>query len=510
MKEKSRTANTIRNFTFSLASYILNMLLSFVTRTIFIRFLATEYLGVNGLFSNILSLLSLAELGAGGAFVSLLYKPIARDNKDDICLVMASFRKAYRTIAVFIGVIGFSLTPFLNVIVGDNNIKELPLIYVLYICNSVIGYLCASEKALIKADQKAYIVTKCSQIAVIVQYALQALFLVLTHNYILYLLIQMACAAGGNLYIAYRARKMYPYLIHKPGKLPEAMKTDIIKKIKGGFCTHFGYVIASGTDSIVISHYLGLAVLGIYSNYLMILGIIEKFVLMIFEAVRASASNFVVSKKQEENYGFFRRMNFFIIILLGFICTNLSILFNPFITVWIGEKYVMKTSLVFLAVSVFFIGWHGIKLPMSLFREATGLYYRDRYFALFEGIANVCISIALVKKMGLYGVLLGTVFSSFITTFSGLYLIYKYIFEKPIYLYFVDMAKYLLAESLIGAVCVKVCSMFPVGSWMQFIVCTVVCVLISGGLYLVIFSRTEEFRYFIDMLKNLLPRKKNK
>lgn len=509
MQEKSRTVNTIRNFSFSMASYILNMLLSFVTRTIFIHYLAKEYLGVNGLFSNILSLLSLAELGAGGAFVSLLYKPIAQKKTDDICLVMASFRKAYRIIAVTIGVIGFSLTPFLDSIVGENNIEELPLIYVLYICNSIVGYLCASEKALIKADQKAYIVTKCSQVAVIIQYTLQALFLVLTHNYVIYLLIQIACAIGGNLYIAYRARRMYPYLREKPGKLPAEMKEDIIKKIKGGFCTHFGYIIASGTDSIVISHYLGLTVLGIYSNYLMVLGIIEKFVLMVFEAARASASNFVVSKDQDENYQFFKKMNFFIMVLLGFICTNLTVLFNPFIKFWIGDEFVMEFSLVFLAVTVFFIGWHGIKLPISLFREATGLYYRDRYFALMEGIANVCISIALVRKWGLYGVLLGTVISSFITTFSGVYLIFRYIFQKPIHLYFADMAKYILIEVVIGAVCMAVCRLFHVANLIQFIFCTVVCVAVSGGLYFIAFARTKEFKYFLVVIKNVLPHRKS-
>lgn len=493
-----------------MVSYIVNVLLSFATRTVFIQYLAAEYLGVNGLFSNILSLLSLAELGAGGAFVSLLYKPLAEKKTNDICMVMASFRKAYRAIAVAIGVIGFSLTPFLDTIVGENSIKELDLIYVLYICNSVVGYLCASEKALIQADQKSYIVTKFSQIAAIVQYALQILFLVLTRNFIVFLLIQILCAAGGNLYIAYQAKRLYPDLNDKPGKLPAEMKKDIIEKIKGGFCTHFGYVIASGTDSIVISHYLGLTILGIYSNYLMVIGIIQKFVLMIFDAARASASNFVVSMNENDNYQFFKRMNFFIMILMGFICTNLTVLFNPFIRIWIGEEYVMEFPQVFLAVVVYFVGWHGMKLPMTLFREATGLYYRDRYFALLEGVSNVCISIVLVGKMGLYGVFWGTIISSFITTFSGIYLIFKHIFRKPIYLYYVDTAKYVLIDLAIGLVCAVICRMLSVTNLMQFLINAVICVVVSAALYLLIFFRTEEFRYFYSLLKDLLLRGKGK
>jgi len=509
MQEKSRTVNTIRNFLFSFSSYFLNILLSFVTRTVFIHCLASEYLGVNGLFSNILSLLSIAELGAGGAFVSLLYKPLAQKKEKDINLIMGTFRKTYRLIAAFIGVIGFSLTPYLDRIVGQNDIKELPLIYVLYICNSIVNYLCASERALIQADQKAYIVTKFKQITVIIQYALQAIFLVLTHDFIVYILIQILCAIGGNLYIAYAAKRIYPYLKEKPGKLSAGMKEEVIRKIRGGFCTHFGYVIASGTDSIVISHYLGFATLGIYSNYLMILGIVEKFVLMIFGAVRASASNYVVLKNPEENYQFFKKINFFITLLLGFICTNLAVLFNLFILVWIGNDYVMKFSLVFLTVAVFFFGWHGIKLPVSIFREATGLYYRDRYFALLEGIANICISVFLVKRMGLYGVLLGTILSSFITTLSGIYLIFRYIFNKPLYFYFADMAKYLLIECLIGAVCMTACKLFTVSDWIQFVLCAIGCVTVSGGLYLLFFFRTEEFQYFMAVIKKLsLPNEK--
>jgi len=478
-------------------------LLSFITRTVFIHCLAAEYLGVNGLFSNILSLLSIAELGAGGAFVSLLYKPLAQREENNISLIMGAFRKTYRLIAVFIGVVSFSLTPFLERIVGQSDIEELPLIYMLYICNSLVGYLCASERALIQADQKAYIVTTFRQIAAIVQYALQVIFLLLTHNYIVYIIIQILCAVGGNVYIAHRAKRIYPYLTEKPGKLPVEMKEDVIKKIKGGFCTHFGYVIASGTDSIVISHYLGLAVLGIYSNYLMILGIVEKFVLMIFDAVRASASNYVVSKGPEENYDFFKKMNFFTTLLLGFICTNLAVLFNPFIKVWIGEGYMMDFSLALLAVAVFFVGSHGIKLSVNIFREATGLYYKDRYFSLLEGIANVCISIILVKKMGLYGVLLGTIISSFITTFSRTYLIFKYIFHKPLYFYYADMAKYLLIECLIGSVCMTVKKLFTVSNWIQFVLCAIGCVTVSSGLYLLFFARTKEFQYFMAVIRKL-------
>ena len=505
---ESRKKNTIKNFIFSLSSYVLNMGLSFATRTVFIYCLTTEYLGVSGLFSNILSLLSLAELGAGGAFVSLLYKPIAENDEKKLAVIMKTFKKVYFFMALFVGVVGLSLTPFLKYIVAKNSIENLPLIYVLFILNSVVAYVCAAEKALIKANQKMYVVTTINQIAAIIQYSGQIVVLLLTHNYIFYLIIQIMCAMAGNLYVSFFAKKKYPYLKQKTEKMDKETKRDVIQKIRGGFCVHAGYVIASGTDSIVISHFLGLAVLGIYSNYLLIIGIFQKLVMMIFDSVRASASNFAVSSNPEENYSFFKKMTFLIMVMMGFISTSLIVLFNSFIRLWAGPDYLLDFPLVILASLINFVGWHGIKLPMTIYRDALGLYYKDRYIALLEGILNIVISVALVNVIGLAGVFLGTIISSLCTTISGSYLVFKYCFKKSSWYYWRSLLTYMVAIVSVAFLAYFLVNLVTITGWISFILKTAICVVTIIAAYLLIFFRREEFRYYLGLIKGIVRRKK--
>ncbi|MBQ6263396.1 MAG: oligosaccharide flippase family protein [Clostridia bacterium] len=505
---ESRKRNTIKNFVFSLSSYILNMGLSFATRTVFIYCLTTEYLGVSGLFTNILSLLSLAELGAGGAFVSLLYKPIAEGDEQKLAVIMKTFKKVYFFMALFVGAVGLSLTPFLKYIIAENSIEKLPLIYILFILNSVVAYVCAAEKALVKANQKMYVITTITQVASIVQYAGQIVVLLLTHNYILFLLVQIICTMAGNIYVSFYSKKKYPYLSRKAEKMDKETKRDVIQKIRGGFCVHAGYVIASGTDSIVISHFLSLTVLGIYSNYLLIIGILQKLVMMIFDSVRASASNFAVSSDPEENYAFFKKMNFLIMMLMGFITTCLIVLFNPFIRLWAGSDYLLDFPLVILASLINFVGWHGIKLPMAIYRDALGLYYKDRYIALLEGILNIVISVVLVRIIGLAGVFLGTIISSVCTTVSGSYLIFKYCFKKSSWYYWRSLLTYLVVISGVAVGAYFLVGLVTSTGWLSFILKTAICVVAVAAAYVLIFHRREEFRYYLDLIKGIGRRKK--
>lgn len=504
---ESRKKNTIKNFIISITSYFLNIILSFVVRTVFIKCLSTEYLGVNGLFINILSILSLVELGAGGAFVSLLYKPLYENDEKKLATIMKTFKKVYFIMALFIGIIGVFLTPFLDYIIAENTIENLSVIYIMYIINSVVGYICASEKALVKADQKSYIVTTIIQIAAIAQYVGQIVVLLLTKNYVLFLAIQIVCTILGNIYVSFWARKKYIFLSQKAEKMDRDTKNEVMKKIRGGFCLHLGYVIASGTDSIVISYFLGLTILGIYSNYLLVIGILEKFVLMIFESVRASASNFAVSNNYEENYNLFKKMEFLIIILMGFITTCLIVLFNPFIRVWLSNEYLLEMPLVILATIINFIGWHGIKLPMSIFRDALGLYYNDRYMYLLESVLNVVISLVLVKFIGLAGIFLGTILSSLCTLISGSCIVFKHAFNKSPWYYWRSLITYLFILIPVGAITYYLISLLKINSWISLILAAFTCAAIVILLYVIVFHKKDEFKYYLNFVKLIMQRK---
>jgi O-antigen/teichoic acid export membrane protein len=507
MNFTSRKLNTVRNFIFISGSFLLNTLLSFATRTVFISLLSSEYLGVNGLFSNILSILSLAELGAGGAFVSLLYRPLANHDTEQLSSIMAAFQKVYFVISCTVGVVGVCLIPFLDLFTSGSTIPNLTLIFLLFLCNSMVTYFCAAKKALINADQKGYLITAYSQLAVIVQYVLQILVLFLTHNFMLYLCIQISCAIALNLYVSKKAKKIYPYLRKKAKSLTSSLQQEVRQKIAGGFCVHAGYIVASGTDSLVISHFLGLRVLGVYSNYLLIIGVVMKLSDMVINAVRASASNLVVSSSEEVNYVFFRRLNFLIIIMLGFFGTCLITLLNPFITVWVGIGYIMEMRLVVMAVIIYLSGWHGIKLSLAIYRNAMGLYYRDRYISLLEGCLNLVLSLLLVKPFGLAGVFLGTILSSVCTAISSAYLVYRYVFRRSAWEYWKTLIGYGLILTIVGCLVYLICGLIPHGTWLLFFMRASVCACLTLFCYLLIFNRTEEFKYFLMQTKCLLHHK---
>jgi len=504
MDKYSRTKNTIRNLIYSLGSFTLTYGLSFVSRTIFIKTLNAEYLGINGLFSNILSVLSLAELGIGGAFVSMLYKPIYENDIKTIKILMNAFKKAYTFIGIFVGVSGVLLVPFLDKLIMGNKIENITLIYLLFVFGSVVSYFCAHRIAYITANQRNYIVITYRQIFTITQYFLQITLLVLTQNFILYLIAQIICTGTANLLLSRKAIHMYPFLCEDSERISGDLLIEVKRKIKAGFCLHTGHVIASGTDSLVIAKYIGIIFLGVYSNYILIIGIITNLIRLIFRAVSASVGNLIVSNSNEKSYIVFLRMQFLSFILIGFTCSCLISLINPFISLWIGKAYTLTIPITVLIVIIFYVGWDGIRNPVGIYKNASGLFYNDRWFALAEGIINVYLSVVLVQKIGIAGVFIGTIVSTQLTFWSGAVIVYKHLFCMPIWEY---VKKYMLFGSMTAGTSATVyftVQFIPHDSWPGFFLMSAMCVIMTGGIFVLLLHRTDEFKYFWNLVKKII------
>jgi len=499
----SRTKNTMRNFGVGIGGYIFGYLLSFINRTVFIFLLGSEYLGINGLFTNILALLSLSELGIGGAFITLLYKPLHDGDEKKVNSIMAAFKKAYMIVASFVAVVGLSLIPFLDFFVAKNDVEDLTLIYCLFLSGSILSYLYAPRVSFIIANQQNYIVTIYRQASAAIQYILQMLILVLTHNYILYLILQILCPFIANALLSRRAKKMYPALGRKAEPLAGELLDDAKQKIKGAFFLHAGYVVVTGTDSIVITKFLGLALTGIYSNYLLIIQVITHATNIVFQSVSASIGDLVAEGDREKIYAYFNRMMFLAFVIQGFSCICLVTLFNPFIQLWIGETYLLPVPVVILAVAVYFINWNGYRRPMIVFKNASGLYYNDRYCVLVEAIANVVISVILVQKIGIGGVLLGTIISANITLWSSAYVLYKHLFCRPVWEFAKRFFFHVSVILLIGVPVFHIVNMVPHGTWIGFFLMLFACAGLAGGSFTLLFYRTEEFMFFRNLGKSL-------
>ena len=268
---KTRTQNVIKNMWVGTMFQIISLILGFVSRTIFIKILGKEYLGLNSLFTNILTILSFAELGIGNAIVFSMYKPLTNNDQDKLMRLTNFYKSIYKKIALTIITVGLLITPFLPYIIKEiPDIKEsIYLIYIIFLFDTSVSYFFSYRTSIISADQKNYIIITYTHIFKIVQIILQLSLLYYTHNYLLYLFLQVLNTVLTQWFLANKSKKMYPSLakLDKDKTLANDERKSIFTNVKALFVYKFSSVILNGTDSIIISKYLGLATLGLYSNY---------------------------------------------------------------------------------------------------------------------------------------------------------------------------------------------------------------------------------------------------
>lgn len=491
-----RSTNSIRNVAASLIGQVLGTLSSFISRTIFIMILGTEYLGLNGLFTNILSILSLAELGVGSAIIYSLYKPLAINDTNKIEELMNFYKDTYRIIALIIFILGISIIPFLpNIIVDMPPIDNISFIYFLFLINTVLSYLFSYKKSLITADQKGYIITIYSYAFYIAMNIIQVIILIITKNYILFLLVQVAKTILENLTIANKANKMYPMLKNRnKAKLDKASKKEIGKNVKAMLCHKIGGIVVSGTDNIIISSALGVVLVGLYSNYCLIINAISLIVTQIFNAITASIGNLNAQESKEKSYQVFKNILFINFWISNFSSVTLFILLNIFIELWIGKEYLFSNSVTLLIVINFYMATS--RLTAKVYKDSIGLFWNDRYKPIIEAIINIIASVLLVRIIGIAGVFLGTFISTITTTFwVEPYVLYKNGFNKNPKIYFIKWIKYTMTTILSGVITYKICLIFSDITWFSLFIKLLVCLMIPNILYAIIFRKSDEIKY---------------
>lgn len=427
----SRTSQSIKNIISGIGSQLVLAFLSLFTTRIIKTHLGFEYLGLNGVFTNIISFLSLTELGIGSAIVFALYKPLAEKDEELITGLMQFYKKAYSVIAVVVLFIGLLLIPFLPKIVKS----ELPfnyilIVYFLFLINSVLSYLLAYKQSLISADQKNYIITTYSLCFSIVSKILQLVVVILTNNYLLFLLISIVSTFLLNFLLAKKTDKIYPFIKNKKKiALSNEEKVLIINKTKAMFLHSIGTFVISGTDNIIISTFLGLTIVGKYGVYISIILLVQSFINQFFNGIYSSIGNYIVEKNSEEQYYLYKKIEIITSFVQIFVTICLAVLFNPFINWWLGEDALLSKEIVYLLSFNCFITI--MRKPIHTFKTTSGLFEKDRYAPIIESIINIILSIVLVKTIGLSGVIIGTIVSSlFVPVWVTPHIVYKYLFKQ--------------------------------------------------------------------------------
>lgn len=508
-----RTKNSFLNFMANTGSHLSNVILSFICRTVFIYVLSEEYLGVNGLFGNVLTVLSLAELGIGGAMTFHLYKPIAEEDERAIRQMMNLYRVLYTCVGAFVGIAGLALVPFLDIFIKDRpDIPGLTFIYLLYLLNTVCSYLWGYKRAIIDGHQKSYIGTIYNTIFTTIQFLIQIVILLVSRNFIAYLLVQIVCSIATNIAVARKADRMYPYLKENRKELPPKETRRSIAKNVGAMSLHkLGDVVVNNTDNLIMSAFVGIVAVGAYSNYQMIQATINTALNGVFGAFTASIGNLGVDEENRDKvYHVYQVLLFLGFWLYGFSTIAFLILFNPFILAWTGKSnLVFSMPIVLVYVINFYVA--GMRKVTITFRDAMGLYWYDRYKPILEVIVDMAVTIVLVLKLGTIGILLGTLISAMTTCFWIEPLVtYKYGFYKPVRKYFFMFAKYTATVAVVGGFTYWVCSFFSIGGFAEVFLKLLICIVIYNFLIFLLYFRTKEFKALWVQATILLANYKNR
>lgn len=509
MNESSRTKNVARNVTISLVCQALNMLIQFVGRTIFIMMLGKVYLGISGLFTNILTMLSFAELGIGNAMIFSMYKPLANQDTEKLKSIMLLYRKAYTIIGSVVLGAGLCVIPFLGQMIGD--VPDIPeniyLIYILYLVNSASSYFFVYKKSIIIADQRQYVVNIYQELTTLIQVIAQSVILLLTKNFILFLVIQICCTLLNNIWTAHKANKMYPFLKEKSTELPKEEKKTIFSNVKSLALYKFGSAILNGTDNIIISYMFSVIFVGMVSNYVMITNMFTTVLSKVTNSFTASIGNLNTEDNPGKQYFVFKKLFFLTVWIFGFVSFGMLLFFNDVIELWLGDEYVLSFLTVISLVISFYVS--SVQFATYTFRTTLGLFRQGRFAPLIAAVLNIGASILLADLIGLSGIFFATAISRFfVITLVDVVLIYRFCFKRnPLEYYgfyfgyiFLIAALYFITKPILGLV--------PLEGVFGLIIRVVIATVLFNGTFLMIFGRTRMFREIWDSFVGLFRKKK--
>ena len=507
MAKIERTKNATRNIIFGVILRAYQIIVPFLMRTAMIYLMGVQYLGLNSLFTSVLQVLNLAELGVGSAMIYSMYRPIAEDDNTTICALMKLYRTYYRLIGLIIAVVGCILTPFIpKLISGD--IPQGINIYILYLLNlgaTVLSYwLFAYKNSILQAHQRTDIVSKVTLITNTIQYVLQLFVLWIFKNYYLYVIVMLVTQALTNIVTAIMADKIYPQFKPK-GELHKEEIHQINQKIRNLFTAKLGGVVVGSADTIVISAFLGLTTLAVYQNYYFIMNSICGFITVIFSAITAGIGNSLVTESSEKNYNDFKKFTFIICFILCICCCCFVGLYQPFMKLWVGKKFMLSFSFVILFCILFYC----LELAMvwATVKDAAGLWHSDRFRPLIGACANLIMNIVLVQVIGLYGIILSTVFSYIFISMPWLiHNLFKFLYNESLKVYLKDLSMYILVAILATTITTIICRKITFVGIFELVFKGIISIIIPVSIEILCYRKKEEFKESIKLVKKMLKK----
>lgn len=502
-----RVKKSARSLLYGVSFQFVNILLSFVVRRALVHTLGMTAVSLNGLFNEVIAMLSLAEMGVGTAIVYNLYKPLAMQDEEKLAQLMNLFQKAYRIIAAAILFVGVCLLPFIHLLINkvEIDLGYLRLVYFLFLSQTASSYLFSYKTALFNADQKAYVVSISSLLVRVATVAVNIGLLYLTHNFIVYLLIEILCTVTTNIVISVKADKTYPFLKHKEKKLPKEEQKNVFSNVKHLFIGTLSGKITNSTDNILISILVGTLHIGAFTSYTMFSNSVKRILEQLQFATSGSVGNLMAEGDMELCDSVLKRLTFITYFLVSAAATGLFVLSTPFVKLLFGTEYVLGWGIVFFNSYTFF--FYILRNPLWQFLQVSGLFAKDKYISILGSAVNLFLSFLLGKMIGISGILIGTISTIVIQAVLKVRLLYKNFFKMQSRSYYWMLLSLSLLCAVEMIITFVICKQFTIANIFFDIF---VKALIAGGIPLLLNTlllyRTEEFHYFFELLKVLLKK----
>lgn len=506
-----RTKRSLFNVIVTLGTNVIILLTAFLVQKILISSLGSDYNGVNGLFTSIISMMSLTDLGIGSAIIYHLYRPAAKSDHSAICSLLRFYRNSYVAISGVVLIIGLVLMFFIPDLVGTVTVREsLYLIFGLFMADCLASYFLSYKKSVLYAYQMNYVLDGVHFVFYMLQNAAQIAVLLYFRSFIAFLLLKTLSKCVENIAITIYIRKRYPFTSEKQVRpLAKEIRDDIIVKVKALLFHRLGKLFVTGGDSMVITGVLGILQMSLYTNYHMILGGIAALLNKVFETLTSSVGNFLIDSDGEQRYKVYRRIDFLNFWFFGCATVALYTILQPVIILWVGEEYLFSQVALFFLILNFY--QEGMRASVMTFKDAAGIYYADRFVPLIEAALNVVISVLLAQRMGMKGVFLGTIIS------AGVIFLYSYPKYVCTPLFHMSWGQYVwrTAQHLIFVIVAmwgasSLTTWMDLGvSWMNVIISGMISVAIFHVLLLCIYGRSEEMRYFWNVALKLIIKRRS-
>lgn len=501
----NRTKSAKAGIMSGILKQIVNLGLPFISRTALLHILGTEYLGLSGLFSSLLSFLALAELGVSNALVYSMYKPIAEGDEDSVCALLNLYRKLYLWIGTFILTAGLICIPFLRYFIKGNVPADvnLYLLYGLYLGNTVCSYfLYAYRGSLLTAHQRTDVDNLINSVIPTINWCVQFASLLIFRSYYAYVIFMPVSTIVTNFVRLYYAKKFFPQYTPR-GKVDPEMERSIFKKIKALMGAKISTTILHSSDNLVISAFIGLSMVSIYGNYHYIMNAIGGFLGIINTAILPGIGNSLVVESMDKNYCDFKKFTFIRLWIVGWCAVCLLCLYQPFIRIWAGADLLLPFSVVILIV-IYFVLFQGRK-AIILYKDAAGIWWEDRFRPFVMAGTNLISNLIMVQFIGIWGIVISTILSLLVSIPWETYTVFKYVFKRSPKEYVLSLVQFLVVLTVACAVTLGVCQVVSEGI-AAILIRGCICVVVPNVIFFLAFRKREEFADAKALLLRVIKR----